>query len=302
MLKYEPHFAAVFFADEGPRAPICFFGINAVVHDDFLREIKGPAQFWFGPELARRIVKGESSLLTDKQLREANSGHGLNLLCWEGLARSGWSGYEGNSELHHYMMAKFIQIHQGYLWKEVIANQAESADRLLFFLQTGAAFWDPLIAAYTSELRKKRSPRTRRQSPCSWQDPRSGTPGAARLGRKLGGRLFDYRFPTLGFSLSEQRLLSSALLGTTDEQLAEMLKSSLPAVKKMWVSIYRRAAECLPELLPGSIEPDIPAGGRGKEKRRGLLAYLREHPEELRPISRKLLSKARMEMRATSVT
>jgi hypothetical protein len=41
MLKCEPHFAAVFFADEGPRAPICFFGINAVVHDDFLARNQG---------------------------------------------------------------------------------------------------------------------------------------------------------------------------------------------------------------------------------------------------------------------
>ena len=30
--------------------------------------------------------------------------------------------------------------------------------------------------------------------------------------------------------------------------------------------------------------------GRGREKRRRLLAYLREHPEELRPFSRKLLA------------
>lgn len=29
--------------------------------------------------------------------------------------------------------------------------------------------------------------------------------------------------------------------------------------------------------------PVIPASGRGRERRRHLLAYVREHPEELRP-------------------
>jgi|SRR5665213_613462 len=64
------------------------------------------------------------------------------------------------------------------------------------------------------------------------------------------------------------------------------LGTSLPAVKKIWVSIYRRVEECLPELVPDLLPSDIPAAGRGREKRRHLLAYLREHPEELRPVSR----------------
>ena len=54
------------------------------------------------------------------------------------------------------------------------------------------------------------------------------------------GALFDYHPPMLGFNRSEQRLLSCALPGATDEQLAETLGTSLPTVKKMWISIYRR--------------------------------------------------------------
>ena len=65
-----------------------------------------------------------------------------------------------------------------------------------------------------------------------------------------------------------------------------MLGKSLPAIKKMWISIYRRVEDCLPELIPDPLRSDIPATGRGREKRRHLLAYLREHPEELRPVSR----------------
>jgi hypothetical protein len=89
-------------------------------------------------------------------------------------------------------------------------------------------------------------------------------------------------------------LLSCALSGATDEHLAEMLGTSLPAVKKLWVSIYQRVEDCLPELIPDPLRSDLPLSGRGREKRRRLLAYLREHPEELRPVSRKLLNGAGM--------
>ena len=74
---------AVVLAGEGSRAPICFFGVSVIVRDDFLREMKTPPHFWFGPELTSRIMRDESPLLTGKQLREANSRDGLNLACWE---------------------------------------------------------------------------------------------------------------------------------------------------------------------------------------------------------------------------
>jgi hypothetical protein len=64
----------------------------------------------------------------------------------------------------------------------------------------------------------------------------------------LDGPLFDDHPPVLGLNRSEQRLLSCALPGATDEQLAETLELSLPAVKKTWASIYRRVEDCLPDL------------------------------------------------------
>ncbi len=42
-----------------------------------------PPQFWVGPELARRLLKGESPVLSDEQLREDNSHGGLNLVVLE---------------------------------------------------------------------------------------------------------------------------------------------------------------------------------------------------------------------------
>ena len=285
ILSCEAAMPAVIRADDGPLSSVCFVGFTAVVHDDFLREMKTPPLFWVGPELARRVVKGESPLLSDIQFRDANSQGGLNLVVWEGLARP---GYDANQEMQRYMMEVFLEQHRGYLWKEVISSQLESPERLEFTLMTGGALWDPLAGGYTSILGR---------------DPREivSKPHIAGLTRDLErkrdsnwagtwvGALFDYHPPIVGFSRSEQRLLSFALQGQTDEHLAELLGTSLPAVKKMWVSIYRRLEDSLPALIPDSFQSDTAPGGRGREKRRRLLAYLREHPEELRPVSRRIL-------------
>jgi hypothetical protein len=72
----------------------------------------------------------------------------------------------------------------------------------------------------------------------------------------------------------------------TSPALAKVLGVSLPTVKKMWLSIYERVSEIAPELIAGNAK--IGADNRrGKEKRRHLLAYLQDHPEELRPVLRR---------------
>jgi hypothetical protein len=75
VLSNEAASSWVFHAEEGLRAPICMVGVVVIVNDDFVRELKTPPHFWSGPELTRRVLRGDSPLLSEKQLREANS-HG----------------------------------------------------------------------------------------------------------------------------------------------------------------------------------------------------------------------------------
>jgi hypothetical protein len=103
------------------------------------------------------------------------------------------------------------------------------------------------------------------------------------------GSLFLYALPQFGFSRSEQRLLSSALNGGTDGELSDELGISLAAVKKTWRVIYDRVALRQPGLAPTNSPTEEWTQDRGKQKKQRLLAYLREHPEDLRPVSRKLL-------------
>ena len=76
LLQCEGMAAVVVQDGEGSQAPICLSGVSVIVRDDFLLEMKTPPLFWVGPELTRRIMRGESPLLTGKQLREANSRDG----------------------------------------------------------------------------------------------------------------------------------------------------------------------------------------------------------------------------------
>jgi hypothetical protein len=75
-----------------------------------------------------------------------------------------------------------------------------------------------------------------------------------------------YPPPRLGFTQPQQRLLELALLDYADAAAAEELGISSEAVRKRWRAIHSRHEF-----------------GEGKDQRRGLLAYVRQHLEELRP-------------------
>jgi DNA-binding CsgD family transcriptional regulator len=283
LLTCEPKCTTIYYADDGPRAPICFVGVSIFVTDDFVRELKAPPGFWMGPELVKRILRGDSPVLLESQFVEANSRGGLNLILWEGCYRS---GFETNSEIHGQVMSTFIEDHAGYLLKEIISSQIESVERLRWALGAGTGLWNPLAGRYEKSF----------TMPLEYIVEKPHLLGATREMERTDpwnriGSLFDYRPPRCGFSRSERRMLLTALQGGTDEELSRELNISVPTVKKTWISVYRRIDDRLPDLNPNRSEPEVEMARRGKEKKRHLLTYLRKHPEELRPVSHNLLSK-----------
>jgi DNA-binding CsgD family transcriptional regulator len=96
-------------------------------------------------------------------------------------------------------------------------------------------------------------------------------------------RLFIYTPPRFHFSRAEQRLLKHALTGETCDDVAASLALSPWTVKKRWQAIYERVEAVDGELLPRAMAEGSCAHSRGAERRRRLLTYLRQHPEELRP-------------------
>jgi hypothetical protein len=95
--------------------------------------------------------------------------------------------------------------------------------------------------------------------------------------------LFQHRKPRIYFRPAEQRLLLAALKGAKDADLSDELGVSLSFIKKTWLSIYTRAAGTVHELRLNTSADG--ANHRGKEKKHVVLSYLREHPEELRPLA-----------------
>jgi DNA-binding CsgD family transcriptional regulator len=280
LLDCEAKIAVVFEEVTGTRAKICAIGVSVFVQEEFVRELKA-RPFWFAPELARRLRRGHSPVLSERQLRDANSRGGLTALVWEGRIAP---GFEENSEVYRKLVSVFLETHRGFFWKEVICHQIETVDRLHWSSQIGGHWWDPIAGCYTGNLGE--NPEETLKSPHVF-----GLDREAEIGRPGSwvGSLFEYQPPQFGFSRSEQRLLLLALNGGTDQDLSDEIGVSLSTVKKTWRAIYERVAASRPELIPFNSAAENGTSERGREKKQRLVAYLREHLEELRPVSRKLL-------------
>jgi hypothetical protein len=91
---------------------------------------------------------------------------------------------------------------------------------------------------------------------------------------------FEHQPPLFRFSASQRRLLWLALFDDSDENLMPLLGVSVHGLKKLWRGIYERVEDRMPEFFGESSGDE--EGKRGPEKRRQVLAYVRQRPEELR--------------------
>jgi hypothetical protein len=82
----------------------------------------------------------------------------------------------------------------------------------------------------------------------------------------------------------EKDVLEFALHSDTEEEVAGALDISIWTVKKRWQRIYEKVEGLIPTFFSTA-----ESGNNGDEKsssgqrRRHLLDYLRQHPEEIRP-------------------
>lgn len=274
--------AAVVEVEVGSRTRIAGVGFSAFVADKFVREVKTAPSFWIGPELTKRSRTADAAVLMEKEIATANSRGGLNLAVWQGTVRA---EYGQDPEVGNALMAAFLEYHRGYLLRELI-GQAESAGQLEAMCGTGGEVWN--FAQDRYEILRNRAARMFREPHVvgMTRETALGEPGS--WGKWMTA-LFAYRRPRLGLSRGEQRLLMAALDGGTDEELSSKLRISLNTIKKTWRGIYDRTTASMPDLIPGDARGAQASPERGRAKRQRLIAYLREHHEELRPVSRKLL-------------
>jgi DNA-binding CsgD family transcriptional regulator len=234
--------------------------------------------FWFGPEIVKRITRGHSFCLSKDEVRKANSSSGLSLMIWHG---SPHPRDFTNAQVGAAMLTCFDRSYRGFQLREVLV-QADCLEQYEGMRNAGACYFDPFkgYCGYFPQVDATRFSEEARNAGMTRELART------QVGSWLGSMFLSYAPPKFGLSASQQRLVLSALAGGTGQELAERLGISLFAVKKSWRDIQDKVVASDPNL----VRDDAHGNGRtaGREKKQHLLAYFREHLEELRPYSQKI--------------
>jgi hypothetical protein len=254
------------------------FGLSAFVTDEFVHEAKTRLSPYISCHILERWTQGCSPILSFEDVCRANSGDGLNVLAMH----HGWLehglGAKEIASVRHMLLESFIAGHRGYRLKEFL-EEVYGDSELRWLRVIGVR----LLTDYASFLgRDSTPPPARDRHPYLVGITRAE---ALQQDSTMTYAAFFSAAPRFLFTPAEQELLRHALLGETDEGLASTMKIAVVTVKKRWEVIYERVISVDPHLL---LEKPAAIPGkerRGAEKRRHLLAYLRHHPEELRPIS-----------------
>lgn len=262
--------AVVEDTDRLERSRIVAWGLSVFVSDSFMIDVKTRLPPYVGLHLLRRWSDGHSPILTLSEIRRANEGDGLNILA----LHHGWLENTAPDQViaaQQKLAESFNAYHAGYKVKEFL-HEVYGAESVRHYRNIGVL------------LRKEYADQpTPTPPPPPGREPRLvGITREEALSRPgtLAMGIFLYAPPRFGFTNGERDLLQQALDGRTDEELAQVLHVSLATVKKRWEAVYDRVADVVESL---TLPTNVTIGRRGAEKRRRLLAYLREHPEELRP-------------------
>jgi len=249
------------------------------VTDAFCEEAKKSLPPFFGMELARLYLAQELPVLTRAQIAEANAGPGLNLM----IRFEGWRGCFLSHEALAIRERQNAALHLalgGYHVKEMLINPM--SDEAFGYLIDGGILLRRDCSEPTGNAVPPKSDGLRPRIVGLTTKEAEAHPGSHF------SDLFVYSRPRFHFSRAEQNLLRHALTGETREDLAASLSLSAWTVKQRWQSIYERVGAVDRELLPAPLVGGSEAHARGLERRRRLLNYLRQHPEELRPAAGRL--------------
>ena len=199
-----------------------------------------------GPVLFRdALLREETLFLSPKQVATANGSGDLALVHLGGCPDEKDFGLPRGFEVHRMAFSFFMTVHAGYRISE---------------------FWqENLLAEASLHAESMGMSEVKRAGGVGRLFCFSRADAAAKPGAQLA-YLMKYPPPRLGFTQPQQRLLELALLDYADAAAAEELGISSEAVRKRWRAIHSRHEF-----------------GEGKDQRRGLLAYVRQHLEELRP-------------------
>jgi hypothetical protein len=206
-------------------------------------------------------------VLSQSEIRAGNTRGGLDLAILYGSWRREVLSPAGVSEVCTALAARFLEMRQGFQVNRIV-TETVNAQETSQYLATHA--WREIS-------RFDRAGGESRSLMVMTRDD------AMAVAASFSNPLFHYRAPMLRLRETDQKLLLAALGGLTDEELSRKLRLRLPAVKKRWISVFERTIHVRPDLFP-EVDGRIDGAKRSRQKRHHILAYMRSHPEELRPI------------------
>ncbi len=268
-LLHHPAFQGSVYETETPIGghTIVGCGMGVFVDRTFAdRELANPL-----PGLNSRIVQSVASrhsvVLDRHAIASGNAGAGLDFVNLYGTWRDGILDADQLVEVQTLLGVSFLDSLAGYRFNRVV-KEAAGQPGIALAHATGSYRLVAEFPEHGSALFVA-SPDSARAAPFS-----------------VAARVYRYQPPVLRLRQAEQTLLTAALNGNTDAALGTQLGISVEAVKKRWMSIFARVEQFKPEIL---IDNDVHAGinpdntHRGPQKRHRVVAYVRMHPEELRP-------------------
>ena len=252
--------SAVLETDGSQRRKIAF-GCSVFVTPEFMdRELESPKP-GINSRILASVIDGQPVVRAESSLCDSNNG--LDVVVMSCNYRYEAMNAEETVQAEMALPTAFAEAHIGYKLNRILVETVTERQRQV---HESSGVWRK-VAEYPDGERALLL--------LTVQD-------ALSVSGSVAGPLFDYHEPLLRLRDTEKQLLAEALKGGTDKELAAKLNLSMPTVKKRWASLFDRIAEMRPDLLPESERGDS-SEGRGPQKRHRILAYVRAHPEEVRP-------------------
>jgi hypothetical protein len=262
--------AVVFNPDDQKR--ILAFGIRCFVDFDMAERFRKYEEPFLTRTMLDRWRSGKMPFLLEPDIGRANADRGVNLFVthW-GMAMSRTDALIGAimPPLHGGFIAGTRGLNIRIIIEEVFYFPREVANGMIVHVQ---------------ELNPNHCDKTYPQDAKPFLIVTAREQVIPAEGNLFALSLFSpFEPPRLNLTRPQRDLLRTALINDSDEWLADILDVSLSAVKKRWQSIYDiMSGEC-PDAFPK--DTALRDGQRGVEKRKYVLHYIRNHPEELHPYS-----------------
>ena len=239
------------------------FGASIFVTTEFAtRELENP-RTGLNDRILASVVSGDSVVLPETCLSGTSARHPLDLVILGGNFLYQAMDPEQTIQAEMALPVSFVEAHVGYrlnrILLETITERQHKTNESSGVWRTVTKFPDCNHALTVLTANE-----------------------AFAASGSIAAALFQYQEPVLHLRDTEKHLLSEAMNGETDNELAARMNLSLSSIKKRWASLFDRIADVRPGLLPDANHRGFHES-RGPQKRHRILAYVRSHPEEIRP-------------------